>query len=107
MPGYPNDFQRKWVRATAALETNIDDQHKLALYVDGNNGYGRHTHVYIDHFDGYSRIRTKSIDVGLRYGYQIGVWGTLRVEYARRFLAKSAPAHVNSFILSYLLPFSF
>lgn len=96
-----------WVRGTVALETNIEDQHKLALYADGNNGYGRYPYLSTDHFNGYAKIRTKSIDIGLRYGYRTGVWGTLRFEYARRVLAKAAPAGVNTWIVSYLLPFSF
>lgn len=96
-----------WVRAIAAVETNYDDQHKLALFAEGSNGYGRHSHVLVDDFDGYAKIRQKSIDLGARYGYRIGVWGTLRFEYMRRVLAKSCPEQVNSFIFSYLLPFSF
>ncbi|MBX9744426.1 MAG: hypothetical protein K2X08_04365 [Chlamydiales bacterium] len=96
-----------WVRGIAAVECNFDDQHKFALYAEGMNGYGRHTHVLIDHFDGYAKIRQKSIDLAFRYGYRIGVWGTLRVEYARRLLAKSCPQVVNTFAFSYLLPFSF
>ena len=95
-----------WVRAIAAFESNYDDQHKFALYACGDNGYGRHSHVLINHFHGYAKIRCKSIDVGLRYGYRIGVWGTLRIEYARRVLAKAYPAQVNTLIISYLLPFS-
>ena len=95
-----------WVRAIVALETNIEDQHKFALYAEGMNGYGRHTRVNINHFDGYGKIRQKSIDLGLRYGYRIGVWGTIRAEYIRRVLAKSCPQVVNSFVISYLLPFS-
>lgn len=96
-----------WVRAILALEGNYDDQHKFALYAEGMNGYGRHTHVYIDDFFGYAKIRQKSIDVGLRYGCKLGVWGTLRVEYSRRLLAKSCPQIANTVIVSYLLPFSF
>lgn len=96
-----------WVRAIAALETNYDDQHKLAFLAEGSNGYGRHTTVYINHFNGYAKIRQKSIDLAVRYGYRLGVWGTLRLEYARRVLAKSCPQNVNTFIISYLLPFSF
>lgn len=96
-----------WVRGIVALETNYDDQHKLGFYADGSNGYGRHTHVLIDDFNGYAKIRQKSIDLGVRYGYRIGVYGTLRFEYVRRVLAKSCPEQVNSFIFSYLLPFSF
>lgn len=96
-----------WVRGVASIETNIDDQHKWALYAEGINGYGRHVHVDIDHFYGYAKIREKAIDLGIRYGYRTGVWGTLRFEYIRRVLAKSAPQRVNTFIVSYLLPFSF
>lgn len=95
-----------WVRAIVALETNYDDQHKLAFLAEGSNGYGRHTAVFIDHFNGYAKIRQKSIDLAVRYGYRVGVWGTLRFEYMRRVLAKSCPEQVNSFIFSYLLPFS-
>ncbi|MBF8262579.1 MAG: hypothetical protein HW387_244 [Parachlamydiales bacterium] len=95
-----------WVRAMAAVETNIDDKHKWGLLAIGSNGYGRHSHVNTEHFNGYGKIRQKSIDVGIRYGYRTGVWGTLRVEYQRRVLAKACPQNVNAFIFSYLLPFS-
>ena len=95
-----------WVRGTAALEANIEDRHNASLFANGINGYGRHTHVDVDHFFGYAKVREKAIDVGLRYGYRTGVWGTVRFEYLRRVLAKSAPERVNTFIFSYLLPFS-
>jgi hypothetical protein len=95
-----------WVRAIVALETNIEDAHKLGLFALGSNGYGRHTTVLIDDFNGYAKIRQKSIDLAFRYGYRIGVWGTIRLEYQRRVLAKSCPQNVNTFILNYLLPFS-
>lgn len=96
-----------WVRAIAAIETNIDEMHKWDFYAIGSNGYGRHSHVDTEHFNGYAKIRQKSIDVGVRYGYRMGVWGSLRVEYQRRVLAKACPQNVNTFSISYLLPFSF
>jgi len=96
-----------WVRAILALEANYDDQHKFAFLAEGSNGYGRHTTVLVDDFDGYAKIRQKSIDLGLRYGYRIGVYGTLRASYMRRVQGKSCPVEVNTFIFSYLLPFSF
>jgi hypothetical protein len=96
-----------WIRAIAAIETNINDQHKWAFLAHAVNGYGRHTHFNPDHFNGYGKIREKAVDLTLRYGYRIGVWGTLRFEYQRRFLAKACPQNVNSFIFSYLVPFSF
>lgn len=96
-----------WVRGILAIETNYNDQHKFGFLAEGSNGYGRHTTVLINDFDGYAKIRQKSIDLAFRYGYRVGVWGTLRFEYMRRVLAKSCPEQVNSFIFSYLLPFSF
>ena len=96
-----------WVRGILSLETNIDDSHKIALFAEGINGYGRHARVDINRFYGYAKVREKAVDVGIRYGYTIGVWGTLRAEYSRRVLAKSAPQYVNFYSVSYLLPFSF
>lgn len=96
-----------WVRGIASAEANCNDLHKFALYAEGINGYGRHVHVDIDRFYGYAKVREKAIDLGARYGYRIGVWGTLRFEYIRRVLAKSAPQRVNNFVISYMLPFSF
>ncbi|MDE3046381.1 MAG: hypothetical protein KGJ02_07040 [Verrucomicrobiota bacterium] len=96
-----------WIRGIAAVETNVEDHHKLALYADGTSGYGRYTHIDVNSFDGYAKIRNKSIDLGFRYGYRIGVWGTIRAEYIRRVLARASPAQVNSVVISYLLPFSF
>ena len=96
-----------WVRATVAIETNIEDEHKLALYATGMNGYGGMKHIFPERFHGYAKLREKNIDLCFRYGYRIGVWGTLRLEYQRRLLAKVCPEQVNTFIIGYLLPFSF
>ncbi len=95
-----------WVRGILSIETNYDERHKLSLLAEGSNGYGRHTTVFINDFDGYAKIRQKSIDIGARYGYRLGVYGTIRFSYMRRVLAKSCPEDVNAFIFSYLLPFS-
>jgi hypothetical protein len=95
-----------WVRAIVAAEMNHNDIHKWAVYAHGVNGYGRHTHINVDHFFGYAKVREKVIDLGIRYGRGIGVWGTLRVDYLRRVLAKSAPQNVNTLVFSWMLPFS-
>lgn len=95
-----------WIRGLLSIETNINEKHKWALYAAGINGYGRHTTVNIDHFFGYAKIREKAIDIGLRYGHRLGVYGTLRFEYIRRVLAKSAPQNVNTWAISYMVPFS-
>ncbi len=96
-----------WVRAIASIEMNRNDVHKLGIYAQGTNGYGRHTHINVNHFFGYAKIRERVIDVGARYGYGMGVWGTLRMDYLHRVLAKSAPQNVNTVMVSWFLPFSF
>lgn len=95
-----------WVRGIASLETNVNDVHKFALWAHAVNGYGRHTHIDVDNFYGYAKVREKAIDIGFRYGVRLSVWGTLRFEYIRRVLAKAAPQNENTLMISYLLPFS-
>lgn len=95
-----------WVRGITSIEMNREDVHKWAIYAQGVNGYGRHSHIDVNHFFGYAKVREKVIDLGIRYGHGMGVWGTLRIDYLRRVLAKAAPQNVNTFIVSWLLPFS-
>lgn len=95
-----------WIRAILSMEANLNLRHQLAFFGEGSSGYGRHTTVFIDDFNGYAKIRQKSIDLGVRYGCRVGVYGSLRFAYIRRVLAKSYPQNVNAFIFSYLLPFS-
>ena len=94
-----------WVRAIGAFEINCEDVHKWAFYAEWINGYGRYTQIDVNNFFGYGKVREKAVDVGARYGHGLGVWGTLRLDYVRRVLAKVAPQNVNTFTLSWLLPF--
>lgn len=96
-----------WIRGGAFVEANLDDTHKWALFLLGSHGYGRKRTINIADFRGYGRIRQKNIDIGIRYGYRMSVWGTLRGEYMRRVKASLYPENVNTFVISYLLPFSF
>jgi len=95
-----------WVRGMLAVETNINDQHRVGLFAEGISGYGSKTHIDPNHFDGYAKVRNKAIDLSVRYGVRTGVWGTLRFEYTRRVLARVCPENVNTWTISYLLPFS-
>ena len=96
-----------WVRGLVSAETNLNEKHRWAVYAVGSNGYGRHSHLNPSHFYGYAKYRQKSIDVGVRYGCCIGVWGSIRLDYMRRVLAKVCPQNVNTVVVSYLMPFSF
>jgi hypothetical protein len=96
-----------WLQGIFGFDTNVHETHKLSIYVDAMQGFGTRQTIDINHFHGYGRVRQKSIDLGFRYGYQLGVWGTLKFTYQRRVLAKLCPKNVNSFEFAYLLPFSF
>ena len=96
-----------WFRGIGAIEGNFSDTHRLGAFVYGGHGYGKKTSIDISNFNGYGRERQKYIDLSFRYGYHFRVAGTLRFEYTRRLLSKVCPSEVNTFTLSYLLPFSF
>lgn len=96
-----------WLRGIIGGEGNYCDHHKWGVYLIGSHGYGRKRTLDPNHFYGYGRIRQKSIDIGFRYGYGMGCFGTLRFEYIRRVSAKVYPQQVNTVVVSYLLPFSF
>ncbi len=96
-----------WLRGEFAMEGNLYEQRKWALFIKAMQGYGREEQINIYDFKGYALVRQSNIDIGFRYGYRLNVWGTVSFEYKRRILAKACPENVNFFSLSYLLPFSF
>lgn len=95
-----------WMRAKLAFEGNVEDRHKWAIQVEGAHSFGRKVLLSPD-FNGYARVRSKNIDITGSYGYTFGPWGTIRLYYTRRLLAKRFPDRVNAYSVSYLLPFSF
>lgn len=96
-----------WIRGDAALESIYDDNHKWAIFFESLSGYGRREHINPNDFKGYASIRHEALDLGLRYGYKFGYWGTLGIEYKRVLFARCSPRNINYFTLSYLLTFSF
>ncbi len=100
-------FGSPWLEGLFGLDANVHEMHKFSIFFDGLHGFGRRHSLNIEHFHGYGKIYQRSIDIALRYGYQFGVWGTVKFTYERRLLAKLCPKNVNSFEISYLFPFSF
>lgn len=98
------DFGSPWIRGEAAWEYNFYDAQQLRVFVNTLWGIGKN---YIDphHFKGYGKIKHKSVDLGIRYGYTMGCWGTLNLEYARRVFAYNFPHNANLVLLEYYYPF--
>lgn len=96
-----------WVYGILGLEASCEEIHQWALFFMGEHGFGKRNTIDINNFNGYGKIRQKSIDLSFRYGYKIGVWGTLFAEYQRRVMARLCPEYVNRFEFRYIVPFSF
>lgn len=93
-----------WVREDVACEYNYDDVHKFRGFINTLWGMGK-DNLQPNFFHGYGNIKHKSVDVGIRYGYRIGCWGTFSVQYARRVFAYNFPKNVNLTVLEYYYPF--
>jgi hypothetical protein len=98
--GYP------WTRELFVWQFNINDTHRFSLFAEGDFGFGNKQHVNVKHFNGWGKFQHQSIDLGLSYGYKIGIYGTLTASYAHRVFAHNFPEHVNFFTLAYFIPFS-
>jgi hypothetical protein len=98
--GYP------WTRGLYVWQYNLDDTHRFTAFADADCGFGNKQHVNVKHFSGWGKFQHQSIDLGVGYGYKIGLYGVLTASYAHRVYAHNSPEHVNFFILAYTLPFS-
>jgi len=96
-----------WLKGQFFAEGNILDKHYFTLGSLFLRSYGNKKYLDEDNFNGYGKIRQKSLDVLLRYGLKMSVWGTLYFEYKRRVIAKVCPSNVNTYSIIYKLPFSF
>ncbi len=94
-----------WTRWSLFVEGNIHDRHECKIFGMGYFGYGAITPVDVNDFDGWGKIRHRSIDLGVGYRYKMGVWGDIGIDYLRRIVARSYPENVNTFVLSYHVPF--
>lgn len=96
-----------WIRFLVPLEVNGWDRHYLTVFLDGYFGFGPNGIIHTRHFRSYASIHHQSLDTGARYAYHFDIWGHLDFTYAYRFYAHAFPENVNSFTVSYTLPFSF
>ena len=98
--GYP------WTHELFVWQYNLEDTHRFTLFAEGDFGFGNKHHVNVKRFDGWGKYQHQSIDLGLSYGYKVGVFGIFTASYAHRVFAHNYPEHVNFFTLSYCIPFS-
>ena len=93
-----------WIREDAACEYKYEDRHLFRGFMNTLWGTG-HKGLHPYKFKGYGSIRHQSVDLGVRYGYVLGCYGTLSIAYARRVFAYNFPRNTNLVLLEYYLPF--
>ena len=98
--GYP------WLRPFLAAEGKFHNRHILKLFAESYIGFGERASVNINDFNGYAKIKHRSIDVGLNYTYLFEIWGALGLQYSFRIYAHSYPQHASIFTAEYRFPFS-
>ncbi len=96
-----------WVHALAGFESNKAGFHTFGFFIDALAGCGHHEQVPLHHFPGYGGIRHRSLDIKAQYAIDFDIWGRFDLAYSYRVYARSFPEHLQSFTLSYELPFSF
>lgn len=94
-----------WLRGDYYLWFNRCNTCQFRLYAKSYWGLGSKTAVPVPGFDGWADIGHQSIDLGVSFRYQFQCYGALRFDYMYRVYARSYPAQVNCFVLTYDLPF--
>ena len=93
-----------WLRAHLSYEKRLGEQHEVGVFAEALSGLGRHR-LHVVHFQGYGAIQHHSIDIGIRYAWEVACFGKIGAEYAYRVYAKNFPAHAQVFLLRILYPF--
>lgn len=93
-----------WIVANAAYEWNQCEPHRFRLYINSLWGCGSRK-LKVHDFGGYGPINHRSIDIGLRYSYQLDYYGLLSLDYAHRVYAHNFPDNANIATLCYIYPF--
>ena len=96
-----------WLKGKFAVEGNIHEKRKWSIFAKTMRTFGRYDSFNIYDFNGYAKLRQLNVDLGFRYGWRLGVWGTFSLEYRRRIIAKRCPKNENFLAVSYMVPFSF
>lgn len=98
------DVGSYWIRGDAAYEYKYADVHHFRGFLTALGGGGQNN-LHVRCFHGYGCIKHRSVDVGMRYSYSMGFWGTLSLQYARRVYAYNFPENANLVTFEYKVPF--
>lgn len=98
------DVGSPWMWEDVAFEHNLYSVHRIRYFLHSLWGFGKNN-LSEKHFKGYGSIQHRSVDLGIRYSYNLGCRGSLSIQYARRVYAHNFPDNANLVLFEYNLPF--
>lgn len=93
-----------WVRLDAVYEKRWCELHEIRVFAHSLWGLGGER-LHRAHFQGYGPVQHESIDVGLRYTYELEFFGSASLEYTYRLYARNFPLHTNCVMAQLLCTF--
>lgn len=99
-----SDIGNPWIRGELAAEYKYNDNQELRGIINGIYGAGSRN-LCERKFTGYGTIKHRSVDIGMRYAYTLGCWGTVSLQYSRRVYAYNFPSEANLVLFEYYFPF--
>lgn len=96
-----------WLRGRGSWEKNYCDQHQVRLFLEGSAGTGHKRLSLLSPFNGYGKIKYRTVEAGAGYSYLIDGYGrTVCADYCHRLYSRDAPLHNHTLTVSIMLPFS-
>ncbi|MDP1880844.1 MAG: hypothetical protein Q8K60_07880 [Parachlamydiaceae bacterium] len=93
-----------WMRIQGDYDMQWNEKHRLKLFCHTLWGLGRER-LHLQHFHGYGSIRHQSVDLGIKYDYQIEFVGSVSCQYSYRVYALNFPAYTHRVVLQVLYTF--
>jgi hypothetical protein len=83
-----------WMRLDLDYDYRFTEEQSFRVFAHSLWGLGGQS-IHLAPFKGYGPVRHQSIDLGLRYVYELFLVGTIEIEYAYRVYARNFPANVQ------------
>lgn len=83
-----------WLRLNMVYEKRWFVLHELRGFVNTLWGLGGHR-LHRFRFDGYGPVQHQSVDLGLRYTYELEFFGSASLEYTYRVYGRNFPVHAS------------
>lgn len=93
-----------WLRFNVSYEKRWHEKDAVELFVHSLWGLG-HKRLHLHDFHGYGPVQHQSVDLGLRYVYELEFFGNVSLTYAYRVHARSFPVRTHSVLAQLLYVF--